>query len=106
VSTDRTFSVLLVHEECVVTSLEFENVIVQLVRHMVVQGQGVADQKVYNQWQQTEADYSEDRPDKGIGPSPRCVLDDPDEDDSDKNGRTHQDGAEVRDDGVLPELNQ
>lgn len=103
-STDRTFSVLLVHEECVVASLELENVIVQLVRHMVVQGQGIADQKVYDQWQQPEADYGENRPDEGVGASPRRVLDDPDEDDGDKDGHTQQDGTEVRDDGVLPEF--
>jgi len=60
VSTDRTFSILLVHEECIVASLELENVIVQLVRHVVVQGQRVADQKVYDQWQQPEADHCED----------------------------------------------
>ena len=105
-STDWTFSVLLVHEECVVASLELENVVVQLVRHVVVQGQGIANQKVYDQWQQPQADHGEDRPDKGIGASPRGVLDDPDEDDSDKDGRTQQDGTEVRDDSVLPEFNQ
>ena len=104
-STDRAFSVLLVHKECVVASLELENVIVQLIRHMVVQGQGVADQKVYNQWQQPKADDGEDRPDKGVGTSPRRVLDDPQEDDGDKDGRTQQDGTEVRDDSVLPEFN-
>jgi len=106
VSTDRTFPVLLVQEECIVASLEFENVIVQLVRHVVVQGQGIADQKVYDQWQQPEAHDGEDRPDDGVGASPRGVLDDPDEDDGDKDGRTQQDGTEVRDDSVLPEFNQ
>ena len=103
-STDRAFSILLVHEECIVASLELENITVQLVRHLVVQRKGLADQKVYNQWQQPEAHNGEDRPDDGVGASPRRVLDDPDEDDGDKDGRTQQDGTEVRDDGVLPEF--
>ena len=99
-----TFPVLLVHEEGVVAPLELENVIVQLVRHVVIQGQGVADQKIQDQRQQPEADYGKHGPDKGVGASPRCVLDDPDKDDGGKDGRTQENGTEVWDDGVLPEF--
>jgi len=102
-AADRTFLVLFIYQKGIVTSLKFENVVVELVNGMVVQCQRIAYQQVNDERQQTKTNDSKCRPNDCVGTTTRCVFDDPDQDNNGKDCSSKKDGTEIRNDRILPE---
>jgi len=84
VPAHRAFSVLFVHKKRIVIALKPEDFVVQLVRHAVVQRQGVAHQKIHDERNKAEAENGKHGPGNRVGTSAQRILDDPYEDDHDQ----------------------